>query len=86
MLGRRWVYDGVHDPVLVAQLLALVQGRTEAQAQSTTDTPDPSVTRSFTGTAVAAPIGKAAVANGPEGTDVVVEPAPDEPAGASAVP
>lgn len=41
VLGRRWVYDGTHDPVLVAQLLDLLQGRAEPQAQSETDTPRP---------------------------------------------
>lgn len=44
VLGRRWVYDGAHDPVLVTQLLALAQGRVEAQHRSRTDTPEPSVT------------------------------------------
>lgn len=43
VLGRRWVYDGVHDFVLVAQLLALIQGLVEAQAQGRSDTPDPTV-------------------------------------------
>ncbi|MBE1532765.1 maltokinase N-terminal cap-like domain-containing protein [Actinomadura algeriensis] len=49
VLGRRWAYDGCHDPVLVAQLLALIEGRVEAQAQSVSDTPDREVTRSHTG-------------------------------------
>lgn len=49
VLGTRWVYDGVEDPVLVKQLLALLEGRAEPQAQSVTDTPDPSVTTEFTG-------------------------------------
>jgi hypothetical protein len=44
VLGPRWVYDGARDPVLVAQLLALLGGRAEAQAQSVSDTPDHSVT------------------------------------------
>jgi len=43
VLGRRWIYDGAHDPVLAAQLLALVQGRAEPQAQGASNTPDPSV-------------------------------------------
>ncbi|MDQ0835533.1 hypothetical protein QF032_007377 [Streptomyces achromogenes] len=51
VLGRRWVYDGCQDPVLVAQLLALIEGRVQAQAQSTSDTPDREVTRSCTGDA-----------------------------------
>lgn len=49
VLGQRWVYDGCQDPVLVAQLLALIEGRAEAQAQSTSDTPDREVTRSYAG-------------------------------------
>ncbi|MEV7440158.1 1,4-alpha-glucan branching protein [Streptomyces sp. NPDC091204] len=49
VLGRRWVYDGPHDPVLTAQLLALFQGRVEPQAQSLSDTPDPTVTARYDG-------------------------------------
>ncbi|MER6347666.1 maltokinase N-terminal cap-like domain-containing protein [Streptomyces sp. NPDC001595] len=49
VLGRRWAYDGCHDPVLVSQLLALIAGRTQAQDQNTSDTPDREVTRSCTG-------------------------------------
>lgn len=49
VLGQRWIYDGAHDPVLVGQLLALLQGRAEPQAQSVSDTPDPSVTAEVTG-------------------------------------
>jgi hypothetical protein len=44
VLGRRWVYDGVRDPVLVAQLVACIQGDAEPQAQSINETPDPTVT------------------------------------------
>ncbi|HET9380760.1 MAG TPA: 1,4-alpha-glucan branching protein [Streptomyces sp.] len=40
VLGKRWVYDGCHDPVLVAELAALFEGKAEPQAQSLTDTPD----------------------------------------------
>lgn len=50
VLGTRWIYDGAQDPVLTAQLIALLRGATEAQAQSVSDTPDPSVVRHFTGT------------------------------------
>ncbi|WP_406349198.1 1,4-alpha-glucan branching protein [Streptomyces sp. NBC_01597] len=49
VLGKRWAYDGCHDPVLLAQLLALIEGRAQAQAQSLTDTPDHEVTHSYTG-------------------------------------
>ncbi len=43
VLGTRYVYDAPHDPVFVAQLLALVQGRAAAQAQRESHTPDPTV-------------------------------------------
>jgi hypothetical protein len=51
VLGPRWAYDGCHDPVLVGQLLALIEGRVQAQDQNISDTPDREVTRSFTGEA-----------------------------------
>jgi hypothetical protein len=73
VLGRRWIYDGTHDPVLVAQLTALVQGRAEPQAQRITNTPDPTVT---TGPPLKdAPltvIGVSSVASTGEGTEVRV--------------
>jgi Maltokinase N-terminal cap domain len=43
VLGRRWVYDGTRDPVLAAQLVALIHGEAEPQAQSLSHTPDPTV-------------------------------------------
>ena len=43
VLGRRWVYDGERDPVLMAQLAALVRGSVAAQAQSLSETADRSV-------------------------------------------
>ncbi|MFD4502647.1 1,4-alpha-glucan branching protein [Streptomyces sp. NPDC058457] len=49
VLGTRWAYDGCHDPVLTTELLALIEGRAEAQAQSITDTPDREVERSYAG-------------------------------------
>ncbi|ETK30725.1 maltokinase N-terminal cap-like domain-containing protein [Microbispora sp. ATCC PTA-5024] len=73
VLGRRWIYDGTRDPVLVAQLLALLLGRAEPQAQSVSDTPDPSVVSSYTGAVVSPSVTSADVADGPHGTDVVVE-------------
>ncbi|OPF78179.1 1,4-alpha-glucan branching protein [Streptomyces antioxidans] len=75
VLGKRWIYDGPHDPVLVAQLLALLQGRAEPQAQSTSHTPDPSVTAEVTGAGLDVPAGAAgapAVANGPDGTRLLL--------------
>ncbi|WP_328362510.1 1,4-alpha-glucan branching protein [Streptomyces sp. NBC_00457] len=49
VLGKRWAYDGCHDPVLVTQLLALLEGRVQAQAQSISDTPDHEVAHSYAG-------------------------------------
>ncbi|MFD9125826.1 1,4-alpha-glucan branching protein [Kitasatospora sp. NPDC059571] len=56
VLGTRWIYDGVHDPVLVARLTALVRGETVAQAQSESDTPDRSVRVAATDLDTAAPV------------------------------
>ncbi|MEV0261544.1 1,4-alpha-glucan branching protein [Streptomyces sp. NPDC050617] len=44
VLGTRWIYDGVHDPVLMGQLSALLRGESAPQRQSESDTPDPTVT------------------------------------------
>lgn len=73
VLGRRWLYDGTHDPVLVAQLLALLQGLAEPQTQGLTDTPDPSVTSSFTGSGFPTEVSSIAVANVSHGTSLTVE-------------
>ena len=71
--GRRWVYDGAHDQVLVAQLTALLQGQAEPQAQRISHTPDPTVT---TGPLLAdTPLtitGAATVASTGEGTELQV--------------
>ncbi|MFD8377106.1 1,4-alpha-glucan branching protein [Streptomyces sp. NPDC059679] len=50
VLGTRWIYDGVHDPVVMAQLRALLRGEAVPQHQSKSDTPDPTVTVHGTGT------------------------------------
>ncbi|MFF5965039.1 1,4-alpha-glucan branching protein [Streptomyces collinus] len=39
VLGRRWAYDGCHDPVAAAQLVALIGGRAQAQDQNVSGTP-----------------------------------------------
>jgi hypothetical protein len=52
VLGQRWVYDGVHDPVLMTQLARLLRGQVLPQAQSVSDTPDPTVVAHFTGSAL----------------------------------
>lgn len=43
VLGRRWIYDGARDPVVLAQLTALLRGDCVAQAQSESFQADPSV-------------------------------------------
>ncbi|MFF9810547.1 1,4-alpha-glucan branching protein [Streptomyces coeruleorubidus] len=49
VLGRRWAYDGCHDPVLLGQLAALIEGRAQAQDQNISDAPDREVVASHTG-------------------------------------
>lgn len=44
VLGTRWLYDGVHDPVFMMALAALLSGAAVPQQQYTSDTPDPTVT------------------------------------------
>ncbi|WP_274917843.1 maltokinase N-terminal cap-like domain-containing protein [Streptomyces sp. WZ-12] len=88
VLGRRWVYDGTHDPVLVAQLLAFVQGRVEAQAQNSSDARDDSVVRWLSeaaGIGAAAVVGAPRPVSGPHGTDVTVETAVEGAAPGGAV-
>ncbi|GAB1327475.1 maltokinase N-terminal cap-like domain-containing protein [Streptomyces sennicomposti] len=88
VLGRRWVYDGCQDPVLVAQLAALVDGRAEAQAQSVSHTPDREVTAARSGVdplpagfAGAADTGEDTRLSAPDGTTLrlrrVLRPEPD---------
>lgn len=73
VLGLRWIYDGTHDPVLVAQLLALLQGKAEAQHQNESDTPDPTVTPSYAGPGLTAGPGAApAVSHTAGGTAIAV--------------
>ncbi|MFJ3876628.1 1,4-alpha-glucan branching protein [Streptomyces sp. NPDC090077] len=75
VLGTRWVYDGAHDPVLVEQLLALLAGGAVAQAQSETDTPDPTVeVRAGERGAPAGLTGPGSVADTAGGTEVAVGP------------
>ncbi|WP_069172309.1 maltokinase N-terminal cap-like domain-containing protein [Streptomyces griseus] len=85
VLGRRWVYDGAHDPVLAAQLLALFAGRTEPQAQSLTDTPDPTVAVHPTGAAHPAVVTSPTVRDGRHGTDIVLGTSSEGGQAASAV-
>ena len=43
VLGERWVYDGEYDPLVQAQLAALLRGEVLAQAQNESDTVDETV-------------------------------------------
>lgn len=95
VLGKRWAYDGAHDPVLITQLLALFEGRTEAQQQSISDTLDHEVTRSYAGDGPLSIESTDAVAatDDQESTELsvapgktlrlnrVLQPAPDAPVG-----
>jgi hypothetical protein len=72
VLGRRWIYDGTCDPVLVTQLVALIQGQAEPQAQSASNTPDPTVTGQPVAGGSLAAAGFQVVANGPSGTELQV--------------
>ncbi len=69
VLGKRWIYDGCHDPVLAAELAALFEGRVKAQAQSVSDQEDQDVQVSYEG----APLGEVrieTVEDGAHGTEV----------------
>jgi hypothetical protein len=43
VLGMRWIYDGERDPVVRAQLAALLRGEAAAQSQDRSGETDPSV-------------------------------------------
>jgi Maltokinase N-terminal cap domain len=73
VLGPRWIYDGTQDPVLAAQLAALVRGAAEPQAQSVSDTPDPTVTVQPVTRAALTVTRSAVVASGPHGTDLRIQ-------------
>jgi hypothetical protein len=75
VLGRRWIYDGVHDPVLLAQLVALIQGEAEPQAQGVSNAADPTVTGHPVVQGSLTPVRSAVAVNGPAGTDLRVETA-----------
>ncbi|GAA3507268.1 maltokinase N-terminal cap-like domain-containing protein [Streptomyces showdoensis] len=70
VLGTRWVYDGAHDPALLGELTALLEGRAVPQAQSLSDTPDPTVVASFDGSGSWDPGVAPVVEEGADGTDV----------------
>ncbi|MFD7918452.1 1,4-alpha-glucan branching protein [Streptomyces sp. NPDC059740] len=79
VLGRRWAYDGSRDPVVVAQLTALLHGAAEPQAQSVSNTPDPAVEVL---TSLAGPVdaaGPTAVKDTAHGTELAVTGATGSP-------
>ncbi len=75
VLGRRWIYDGTHDPVLISQLVALIQGEAEPQAQSVSNTPDPTVTVMPVVGGYVTAVESEISGNGQSGTDLRVETA-----------
>ena len=72
VLGHRWIYDGTHDQVLVAQLVALIQGRVQAQAQNVSDAPDPTVICQPAASGSLDVTGFAVAASGPDSTELRV--------------
>lgn len=72
VLGQRWIYDGTHDRVLVTQIVALMQGDAQAQAQSTSDTPDHTVVSHPIAAHSVMADGSAVVVNDAAGTEVRV--------------
>ncbi len=72
VLGKRWVYDGTRDPMLVGQLVALIQGGAVPQAQSETDAPDRTVQVHAVTDATLVPAGFTA-SEGPDGTLLRIE-------------
>lgn len=72
VLGRRWIYDGPGDPVLAAQLVALIQGQAVPQAQNVSTTPDPTVIGRPPADIVLTAAGSDVTSNGPSGTDLRV--------------
>jgi hypothetical protein len=72
VLGPRWVYDGTRDPVFAAQIVALIQGTAEPQAQSQSDTPDRTVRTRAASSARLEP-GGFSVADGSDGTRLTID-------------
>jgi hypothetical protein len=69
VLGTRYVYDAAYDWVFVTQVVALMQGHAQAQAQSSSDTADPTVRSrpALSGSDIAV-TACALASNGPDGT------------------
>lgn len=76
VLGHRWIYDGTRDQVLVAQLAALIQGKAEPQAQSVSNTADPTVIVQPVADGFPAATGSEVIADGRSGTDLRIKTGP----------
>jgi hypothetical protein len=76
VLGHRWIYDGTYDPVLVAQLVAAIQGESEPQDQNISHTPDETVSWQRVTDGSLTAVGSEIAANTSSGTDLRVETAP----------
>ncbi|WP_327268341.1 1,4-alpha-glucan branching protein [Streptomyces sp. NBC_01218] len=72
VLGTRWVYDGASDPVLTGRLLALLHGRAEPQAQSDSNTPDPTVHAREMGEDIPDGVVVESIESGMFGTDILL--------------
>ena len=72
VLGTRWVYDGTRDPMFAEQLVALIQGTAQPQAQSQSDLPDLTVRTRAVSPARIEP-GRFSAADGPDGTLLVID-------------
>ncbi|MEZ0109013.1 hypothetical protein ABH920_003023 [Catenulispora sp. EB89] len=72
VLGKRWVYDAAGDPVAVAELVALLAGRTEAQMQSDSDRVDSDVRVSWDGPGLSGAVDSFSTSDDPDGTQVSV--------------
>jgi Maltokinase N-terminal cap domain len=72
VLGRRWIYDGISDPVFVGQLVALIQGQAQPQMQSVSNEADPTVICVPVATGAPVAVETAVAGNGPLGTELRV--------------
>ena len=75
VLGHRWIYDAAHDPVLIAPLVALIQGDAEPQAQNASNTADLTVISQPVTDGYLTALESVVTANEPSGTDLQVETA-----------
>jgi Maltokinase N-terminal cap domain len=74
VLGRRWIYDAVHDPVAVGQLLAFAAGQVEARHQDVSDAVDASVRPALPLPGPLAPAQPLSVVDAATGTSVALQP------------